>query len=115
LAQFAKQQVQFYANAQQYIYNLQTEINELENEIEDILCGMENTNYNAAQGYKVFKHLKELRNARKEKQKELECLYILTERFDCRAMAEALEECVREIETVFAETTQEENGVVLAG
>ena len=61
--------------------------------------------------------MKELSNARKEKQNELECLYILTERFDCRAMAEALEECVSEIETVFAEATQEEkvNEVVLAG
>ncbi len=113
--QFAKQQVEFYANAEQYIYNLQTDINELENEIEEILSEMESTNYNAAQGYKVFKHLKELRNARKEKQKELECLYILTERFDCGAMAEVLEECAGEIETVFAEPIQEENGVVLAG
>lgn len=115
--QFAKQQVEFYANAEQYIYNLQTDINELEDEIEEILSEMESNNYNAAQGYKVFKHLKELRNARKEKQKELECLYILTERFDCGAMAGALEECVSEIETVFAEPAQDEKGkgVVLAG
>ena len=58
-----------------------------------------------------------MRNLKKEKQKELECLYILTEQFNCKAMAEVMEECSREIEAVVEETAQEKKveGVVLAG
>ena len=98
--QFARQQAAFFANAEQYIYNLQTDVSEIDTEIEEILREVEDANYNVTQGYKVFKHLKELRNLKKEKQKELECLYILTERFDCAAMAELMESCVSEIEYV---------------
>jgi len=115
--QFAKQQADFYANAEQYIYNLQTDIDEIDAEIEQVFNEIENANYNVAQGYKVFKHLKELRNAKKAKQKELECLYILTEQFDCKAMAEIMAECVSEIESISIEMRQEEKAIeiVLAG
>lgn len=115
--QFAMQQAEFYANAEQYIYNLQDDLNETEIQIEQILNEIEDSNYNAVQGYKVVKQLKELRNFRKEKQKELECLYILTERFDCRVMADIVEDCVSEMEAVFAEPEQGQQDVeeVLAG
>ena len=105
--QFAKQQAEFFANAEQYIYNLQADMNELDREMEQTLYEIENANYNVTQGYKVFKHLKELRNIGKEKQKELDCLYILTERFDCSAMAEAMEACVSGLESVLAEPEQD--------
>ncbi|MBD5509850.1 MAG: hypothetical protein HDR08_01105 [Lachnospiraceae bacterium] len=105
--QFAKQQAEFFANAEQYIYNLQADMNELDREMEQTLHEIENANYNVTQGYKVFKHLKELRNIGKEKQKELDCLYILTERFDCSAMAEAMEACVSDLESVLAEPEQD--------
>lgn len=104
--EFAKQQADFFANAEQYMYNLQADLEELDLELEQTLREIEDANYNVAQGYKVFKHLKDLRNAKKEKQKELDCLYILTERFDCGAMAEVMDECVCDIESVLAEPEQ---------
>ena len=39
--QFAKEQFEFYSNAEQYIYNLQDDINELDEEIEDTLNEIE--------------------------------------------------------------------------
>ena len=105
--QFARQQAEFYANAEQYIYNLQEELRALDEEMEQTLLEMESANYNVTQGYKVFKHLKELRMEKKKKSEELECLYILTERFNCREMAEVMAECVGELEAVIGETEQE--------
>ena len=58
---FARQQAEFYRNAGQYIINLQIDIKELDTEIENILLEIEDANCNVAQGYKVFKRLKELR------------------------------------------------------
>lgn len=112
--EFAKKQAEFYSNVGQYIYNLQIDMKEIDDEIEQTLNEIENANYNAAQGYKVFKHLKELRNVKNEKQKELDCLYILTESFDCGAMANAMEACVNEIEPVLAEPEQVEKGTGIA-
>lgn len=101
--QFARQQAEFYSDAEQYIYNLQEDLTALEEQIEQTLHEIEDANYNVAQGYKVFRHLKELRNTKKEKLKELDCLYILTEKVDCRMLADIFGECVGEIETVLEE------------
>lgn len=60
---FARQQSEFYRNAGQYITNLQIDIKEIDTEIENILLEIEDANCNVAQGYKVFKRLKELRLA----------------------------------------------------
>lgn len=84
---FAMQQAEFYRNAGQYIVNLQMDLDDIDNEIASLLEEMETANCNVAQGYKLFKRMKELRLARKEKEKELECLYILTEHYDMNAMA----------------------------
>lgn len=64
---FAKQQAEFYKNAGQYITNLQLDIRELDDEIEAILLKAEDAHCNAAQGYKVFKRLRELRIEKKAK------------------------------------------------
>lgn len=84
---FAIDQVQFYKNANQYIINLKLDIEEIEDKIADLMVEIDCSNCNVTQGYKLFKRLKELRIQRKEKEKELECLYILTERFDMNYMA----------------------------
>ncbi len=88
---FAKQQAEFYRNAGQYIRNLQIDINEIDGEIEDILLETEDANCNVAQGYKVFKRLKELRLERKAKSKELDCLCALTDYIDCDALVDTCE------------------------
>ena len=45
---------------------------------------------------------KELRLEKKKKEKELECLYILTDHFDINAMAEEYENELEELETLLA-------------
>lgn len=97
---FARQQAEFYRNAGQYIVNLQIAMNEIDQEIEDILQKTESANCNVAQGYKVFKRLKELRLERKAKSQELNCLYALTDYIDCDALADTCEGNLAEIENI---------------
>lgn len=97
---FARQQAEFYRNAGQYITNLQITIRELDQEIEEILQGTEEANCNVAQGYKVYKRLKELRLERKAKAQELNCLYALTNHTDCDTLADTYESNLAEIEDI---------------
>jgi len=97
---FARQQAEFYRNAGQYIANLQITVNEIDQEIEDILQETEDVNCNVAQGYKVFKRLKELRLERKAKSQELNCLYVLTDYIDCDALADTCEGNLAELEEI---------------
>lgn len=95
---FARQQAEFYRNAGQYIRNIQISLKEIDQEIEAVLSGTEDANCNVAQGYKVFKRLKELRLERKKKSRELQCLYALTDYIDCDALADTCEENLDEVE-----------------
>lgn len=97
---FARQQAEFYRNAGQYIINLQIDIKELDAEIENILLEIEDANCNVAQGYKVFKRLKELRLEKKAKIKELNCLYALTDYIDCESLVDTCEDNLAEIEEI---------------
>lgn len=106
---FAKQQAEFYRNAGQYITNLQINIREIDEEIEDILLETEDANCNVAQGYKVFKRLKELRLERKAKSSELNCLYALTDYIDCDALADTCEANLADIRNIMG--VQEQNEV----
>lgn len=97
---FAKQQAEFYRNAGQYITNLQIDIKEIDDEIEDILLETEDANCNVAQGYKVFKRLKDLRLEKKAKTKELNCLYALTDYIDCELLADTCDDNLAEVEGI---------------
>ena len=55
---------------------------------------------NVAQGYNVFKKLKELRLERKAKMEELKCLYVLTDYIDCEVLADTCEDNLDEIEEI---------------
>lgn len=105
---FAQQQAEFYRNVGQYITNLQMDIKEIDAEIEDILLETEEARCNVAQGYKVFKRLKELRLERKSKANELDCLYALTDYIDCDAFADTCEANLVEIENVIGISECEE-------
>lgn len=83
---FAMQQVQFYRDIRQYMTNLQIEIQEIDGQIEEMLNVIEGANANVAQGYKLFKMMKELRVQKKEKQDELSQLQMLTDYVDCDYM-----------------------------
>lgn len=104
---FATQQAEFYRNAGQYIVNLKLDIEDIDSAIADLMEEVESANCNVAQGYKMFKRLKELRLERKDKEKELECLYILTEHFDLSVMAD---ECNNNVDAL-EEFLYEENDV----
>ena len=97
---FARQQADFYRNAGQHMTNLRVDIAEIDDEIESILMETEDANCNVAQGYKVFKMLKELRLERKSKTTELNCLYALTDYVDCDALADTFEANLSEIEDI---------------
>lgn len=106
---FAMQQAEFYRNANQYIVNIKVDIEETQQEIADLMDEIDSSNCNVTQGYKLFKRLKELRIQRKEKEKELQCLYILTERFDMSAMANECESNAYELERLlYPEETVDE-------
>lgn len=105
---FARQQSEFYRNAGQYISNLQLDIREIDDEIEDILCEAEDANCNVAQGYKVFKRLKELRLERKAKSQELNCLYAMTDYIDCEALANTCEDNLKEVENIMGEPEKQD-------
>ena len=105
--QFAKQQTEFYANAEQYMINLQIRQDELDSELEELLNEVENANYNVTQGYSVYKRLKELRNTKKKLQKELDALYILTYGINCNQMAGNMAACVEELDVLYAEAVNE--------
>lgn len=100
---FARQQAEFYRNAGQYITNLQMDMKEIDAEIEDILLETEDANCNVAQGYKIFKRLKELRLEKKAKNRELNCLYALTDYIDCQSLADVCEDNLAEVERIAGE------------
>lgn len=106
---FAMQQAEFYRSANQYIVNIKVDIEETQQEIADLMDEIDSSNCNVTQGYKLFKRLKELRIQRKEKEKELHCLYILTEHFDMSAMANECESNAYELERLlYPEETVDE-------
>lgn len=89
--EFAIRQAEFYKNANQYIVNIRLDIDDIDKEIEKLMEEIEVSNCNVTQGYKLFKRLKELRLEHRQKEKELQSLYILTEYFEVEAMADACE------------------------
>lgn len=99
---FAIQQMEFFEQAKQYICNLELQLDEIDDQIYAILQEVEDANYNAVQGFQVFKRLKELRNTRKEVLRELDCVDALSARFCCDSMHDAYRECVEEIEGILA-------------
>lgn len=97
---FAREQMEFYQSAGQYMINLKIKIEAIDVAIEAVMEQIEDANYNVAQGYKVFKELKELRNERKSKAQELDILKTMTECFDMNSMAEAMTYNFEEIERI---------------
>ncbi|MBQ7955518.1 MAG: hypothetical protein IJ282_07175 [Lachnospiraceae bacterium] len=97
---FVSEQMGFFTDAKQYVCNLQITLSELDEEIEQVLYQIEEANYNVAQGYKVFKLLKDLRNERKKMAKELECVQTIAQCFDCEAMRDAYQYCADRINEI---------------
>lgn len=89
---FVKRQADFFRYAHQYVRNLQIDLEIIDDRIEDALADCEEARYNVAQGYTVFKTLKNLRNERKAVVLELQKVTAITDRFDCDIMRDIYEE-----------------------
>lgn len=92
LKSYITEQVQFYRDINQHITNLELDIREIDESIEDLLKEAEESNYNAVQGYKVFRELKELRITKAKKVTELNDYMELHKVINCYKLADALED-----------------------
>lgn len=99
-ATFARKQEAFYRDAEQYAINLNIELDEIDDELDATMNEIENANYNVAQGYKVFKHLKELREQRKNKIEELKRVNVFLDNFDCAEMEKVCGFAASEVESL---------------
>lgn len=96
--QFAEQQLKFFTEIKQYMVNLTISLQNIDNEIEDILDYIESTKCNAAQGYKLYKILRQRRIHRKQLITELQQLETLTEGFDCQQMQKQYQSSISKIQ-----------------
>ena len=101
--QLAREQMTFFADIKQYMVNLEIVKRNLDNEIEDILDYIESTNYNVAQGYKIYRMLRERRKQRKDVLQELSQLQALTEVFECEQMRNAYQSALSKMQIVESE------------
>lgn len=95
--QLVQLQVDFFRNARTYIRDLEYDIAVLDEQVEDALGRLEESNYNAPQGARAFRELKELRLAKKEAADDLYAVRAIADRFDCEYMLEAYEDIQEDI------------------
>ena len=95
--QLVQLQIDFFRDAPTYINDLEYDISILDVQIEDALRKLEETNYNAPQGARAFRELKELRLARKEARDDLYAVQAIADRFDCGYMRETYEDIQADI------------------
>lgn len=96
--QVAREQMLFFADIKQYMINLELVKRNLDAEIEDILDYIETTNCNAAQGYRIYRMLRERRMQRKSVLTEIRQLQALTELFDCEQMRSVYQRSIAKME-----------------
>ena len=101
--EIAKEQMAFFADIRQYIVNLELMKQNYDNEIDDILDYIESTNFNVAQGYKVYKILRDKRKLRKEVVQELNQLEILTESLECEYISKVYQKAIAKMQQVESE------------
>lgn len=88
---FLQEQVIFWNNINIKLTAMKSDVSQLEEEIESILNFIEDTTYNAAQGYRVYKILRDKRAERKEILKEVICMEALLEQVNSEDMVEAFQ------------------------
>lgn len=94
----AREQMVFFADIKQYMINLELVKKNLDAEIEDILDYIETTNYNVAQGYRIYRMLRERRVQRKNAVTEIRQLQALTELLDCEQMKSVYQKSIAKME-----------------
>lgn len=98
--EMARQQMSFFGNIGQYIINLKLDIAEIDNAIDEIMNTIENDIRNAAEGYKVYRSLREHRIRRRAISDELKQLEAFLTGFDCTEMLNAYEGSVSRMQCI---------------
>lgn len=88
---FLQEQVIFWNNINIKLTAMKSDVSQLEEEIESVLNFIEGTTYNAAQGYRVYKLLRDKRAERKKILKEVICMEALLEQLDSKEMMGAFQ------------------------
>lgn len=88
---FLQEQVIFWNNINIKLTAMKSDVSQLEEEIESVLNFIEGTTYNVAQGYRVYKLLRDKRAERKKILKEVICMEALLEQLDSKEMMGAFQ------------------------
>lgn len=91
LKSYISGQVSFYRDINQHVTNLKLDIKNIDNYIEQLLEEAESSNYNAVQGFKVFKELKGLRLEKTAKVRALHNYEEVCKLINCEKLADVLE------------------------
>ena len=93
--QYMGEQLRFWQDIEIKVSLIKTEIARLDEEINSIMNYIEETNYNAAQGYKVYKVLRDKQIERKALIKEVICLESVIEHVDTEKMVQAFQDSIK--------------------
>ena len=89
------QQLRFWQDIEVKVSLIKNEIGRLDEEINSILNYIEETTYNAAQGYKVYKVLRDKQVERKALVKEVACLESILTHVDTEQLVKAFQESIK--------------------
>lgn len=93
--QYMGEQLRFWQDIEVKVSLIKTEIARLDEEINSIMNYIEETNYNAAQGYKVYKVLRDKQVERKGLIKEVICLESIIEHVDTEKIVQAFQDSIK--------------------
>lgn len=93
--QYMGEQLRFWQDIAVKVSLIKTEIARLDEEINSIMNYIEETNYNAAQGYKVYKILRDKQVERKGLIKEVICLESIIEHVDTEKVVQAFQDSIK--------------------
>ena len=89
------QQLRFWQDIGVKVSLIKNEISRLDDEINSVLNYIEETSYNAAQGYKVYKVLRDKQVERKALVKEVACLESLIAHVNTEQIVKAFQESIK--------------------
>lgn len=89
------EQLRFWQDVEVKVSLIKTEISRLDDEINSILNYIEDTTYNAAQGYKVYKVLRDKQTERKTLLKEVICLESIIANVDAMKLVQGFQDSIR--------------------
>ncbi len=94
LSDILKQQMIFFESIEQHIINRRVDLNNINERIDNILDYIGNTNYNAAQGYKAYKMLRDLRREHNKVLNDIKQFEAFSSVFNCESMQNSYRSCL---------------------